>query len=60
MIKCWDESILQLTLGDSVTVTCPSDTAYGSRGAGGVIPPNADLEFDIEMLGFREHKVEDL
>jgi FK506-binding protein 1 len=52
-------------------VTCPSDTAYGSRGAGGAIPPvynffliiifkNADLEFEIEMLGFREHKLEDL
>lgn len=60
MIKCWDEVILNLTLGDHVTVICPSDLAYGSRGAGGMIPPNADLEFEIEMLGFREHKIEDL
>lgn len=54
MIRCWDEVILKLTIGDSVTVICPANYAYGSRGAGSVIPPNSDLEFEIEMLGFRD------
>jgi len=60
VIKCWDEVIGRLTIGDHVTVKCPSDLAYGSRGAGGVIPPNADLLFEIEMLGFGHHKKGDL
>ena len=45
-----------MTLGDHLKVTCPSDTAYGSRGAGGLIPPNSDLIFEIEMLSFGSHK----
>ncbi|CAD8075852.1 unnamed protein product [Paramecium sonneborni] len=57
VIKCWDDVVLNLTLGDKVTVICPSDTAYGSRGAGRVIPPNSDLQFDIEMLGFRDQEL---
>ncbi|CAD8146458.1 unnamed protein product [Paramecium octaurelia] len=57
VIKCWDDVVLNLTLGDKVTVICPSATAYGSRGAGRVIPPNSDLQFDIEMLGFRDQEL---
>ncbi|CAK69003.1 unnamed protein product (macronuclear) [Paramecium tetraurelia] len=57
VIKCWDDVVLNLTLGDKVTVICPSATAYGSRGAGKVIPPNSDLQFDIEMLGFRDQEL---
>ena len=45
-----------MTLGDHIIVTCPSATAYGARGAGGIIGPNADLNFEIEMLSFGEHK----
>jgi FKBP-type peptidyl-prolyl cis-trans isomerase len=45
-----------MTLGDHLKVTCPSDTAYGSRGAGGLIPPNSDLIFEIEMISFGNHK----
>ncbi len=48
-----------MTLGDVVVVTCPSNLAYGSRGAGGLIPPNADLNFEIEMLGFGSHKLKE-
>ncbi|KRX02096.1 hypothetical protein PPERSA_03158 [Pseudocohnilembus persalinus] len=58
VIKCWDEVIQKLTLQDSVTVICPSDTAYGSRGAGGLIPPNSDLQFEIQMISFGNHKSE--
>ncbi|KAL4446117.1 hypothetical protein ABPG74_021656 [Tetrahymena malaccensis] len=60
VIKCWDEVVARLTLGDHVIVTCPSETAYGKNGAGSVIPPNSDLKFEIEMLGFGTHKVSDL
>ena len=45
-----------MTLGESVKVLCPSSKAYGSRGAGGKIPPNADLYFEIEMISFGKHK----
>lgn len=57
MIKCWDEVVANLTLGDHVIVTCPSETAYGKNGAGSVIPPNSDLKFEIEMLGFGDHNL---
>lgn len=57
VIKCWDEVVQRLTLGDHVIVTCPSETAYGKNGAGSVIPPNTDLKFEIEMLGFGSHNL---
>jgi FKBP-type peptidyl-prolyl cis-trans isomerase len=47
-----------MTLGDHVIVTCPADRAYGSRGAGAIIKPNSDLEFEIEMLEFGTHKLD--
>lgn len=49
-----------MTLGDKVVVICPSNTAYGSGGAGSLIPPNSDLEFEIEMFAFGKHKKTDL
>ena len=52
VIKCWDEVILQMSKGERTIITCPSSTAYGSRGAGNVIPPNTDLNFDIELISF--------
>jgi FKBP-type peptidyl-prolyl cis-trans isomerase len=52
VIKCWDEGVAQLQVGSQATLTCPPDMAYGSRGAGGVIPPNATLTFDVEVLSF--------
>ena len=51
VIQAWEIIILQeLTLGQRATFRCPSDLCYGPSGAGGVIPPNADLVFDIELL----------
>jgi FKBP-type peptidyl-prolyl cis-trans isomerase len=41
-----------MSRGERMVVTCPANKAYGSRGAGGVIPPNSDLDFDIEMIDF--------
>jgi FKBP-type peptidyl-prolyl cis-trans isomerase len=52
VIKCWDEGVAQMTIGSKATLTCPPEMAYGSRGAGGTIPPNATLKFDVEVLSF--------
>ncbi len=56
VIRCWDQVVSRLSLGERGVVICPSDLAYGSRGAGGRIPPNTDIQFEIEMLGFRDKK----
>lgn len=53
VIPGWDEGIQLLTVGDKARLIIPSDLAYGSRGAGGVIPPNAPLLFDVELVGIR-------
>jgi FK506-binding protein 1 len=53
VIKCWDYTIAKLSVGQKVKVTCPSEWAYGARGAGGLIPPNADLIFEIELLSYK-------
>jgi FKBP-type peptidyl-prolyl cis-trans isomerase FkpA len=50
VIKCWTEGVQRLQVGGSARLTCPPAIAYGERGAGGVIPPNATLTFDIELL----------
>lgn len=50
VIKGWDEGVAQLSLGQKVLLTCPPAYAYGSKGAGGVIPPNATLVFEVELL----------
>ncbi len=47
----WDEGIALLEVGDKARFLIPSDLAYGSAGAGGVIPPNASLLFDVELMG---------
>lgn len=51
VIKGWDEGISLLQVGDKARFVIPSDLAYGSAGAGGVIPPNATLIFDVELMG---------
>jgi FKBP-type peptidyl-prolyl cis-trans isomerase len=50
VIPGWDEGILLLKVGDKARFVIPSDLAYGARGAGGVIPPNAVLIFDVELM----------
>lgn len=51
VIKCWTEGVQTMQVGGKATLRCPSKTAYGAAGAGGVIPPNADLTFTVELLG---------
>ncbi|HWV17498.1 MAG TPA: FKBP-type peptidyl-prolyl cis-trans isomerase [Rhodocyclaceae bacterium] len=54
VIPCWTEGIQLLKVGGKATLTCPPNLAYGSRGAGGVIPPNATLSFDVELLAIEK------
>jgi peptidyl-prolyl cis-trans isomerase A (cyclophilin A) len=53
VISGWDEGISLLRKGSKATLIIPSNLAYGVSGAGGVIPPNAILIFDVELLGFK-------
>ncbi|OIQ28369.1 MAG: peptidylprolyl isomerase [Bacteroidetes bacterium MedPE-SWsnd-G2] len=50
VIPGWDEGIMLLNVGDKARFVIPSNLGYGSRGAGGVIPPNATLVFDVELM----------
>ncbi len=53
VIKCWSSGLQMMKVGGKAKLTCPAQTAYGEHGAGGVIPPDATLTFEIELLGIK-------
>ncbi len=53
VIPGWDEAFAAMKVGTQARITIPPAMGYGSRGAGGVIPPNATLIFDVELLGVK-------
>lgn len=52
VIKCWDEVVSKMSIGEKIKVICPYNLAYGEMGIKGVIPPRSDLAFEIELFSF--------
>ncbi len=54
VVPCWTEGLQKIKVAGKATLTCPPATAYGSSGAGGVVPPNATLTFEVELLAIEK------
>ncbi len=54
VVPCWTEGMQKIKVGGKATLTCPPATAYGDKGAGGVVPPNATLTFEVELLAIEK------
>ena len=54
VIPCWTEGLQKMKVGSKARLTCPPATAYGERGAGAAVPPNATLVFEVELLAIEK------
>ena len=54
VVPCWTEGMQKIKVGGKATLTCPPATAYGDRGAGAAVPPNATLTFEVELLAIEK------
>jgi FKBP-type peptidyl-prolyl cis-trans isomerase FkpA len=54
VIRCWTEGVQRMKVGGKAELTCPAAIAYGERGAGNVIPPNAILAFEVELIAIEK------
>ena len=54
VIPCWTEGMQKIKVGGKATLTCPPASAYGAAGAGGAVPPNATLTFEVELLAIEK------